>query len=144
VAIRLIEALCEKLRSALDLSLSLRFLDVPSRLYQQLLDLGRHDSRRDGDAVRIHHGLSQQELAGSIGASREALNKVIADWKRAGLVEWGRGFVLVLDPAMLAQRIPPALRSETLLDAVTLDGGEPFDGTENRAKDHRKRPAARQ
>ena len=125
VAVRLIESLCEKLRTALDLSLSMRFLDVPSRLYQRFLYLGRYDARRDGDGVRIHHGLSQQELADSIGATREAQNKVLADWKRAGLPEWGRGFVLGHDPAMLAQRIPPSVRSEHILGSQGLDENEP-------------------
>lgn len=119
VSLRLIEALCEKLRTALDLSLSMRFLDVPSRFYQRLLYLARFDSRRDGDGVRIHHGLSQHELADSIGASREALNKVIAEWKRSGLLEWGRGYVVVRDPSLLAQRIPPEVRSETILGIAT-------------------------
>lgn len=110
VAVRLLEALASKLRAAFDLSLSMRFLDVPSRFYQRLLYLSRFDSRPDGNAVRIQHGLSQQELADSIGASREALNKVISDWKKAGLIEWGRGHIIVRDPANLAQRIPPSAR----------------------------------
>jgi len=110
VAIRLLEAMSAKLRVAYDLSVSMRFLDVPSRFYQRILHLARFDTRHDGAAVRIQHGLSQQELADSIGASREALNKVISDWKRAGLIEWGRGYIIVCDPATLAQRIPPAIR----------------------------------
>lgn len=121
VAIRLAEALCDKLRAALNLSLSMRFLDVPSRFYERLLYLGRFDSRREGNGVRIQHGLSQQELADSIGASREALNKVIADWKRAGLIEWGRGYVVVPDPALLAERIPPAVRHESILGSSRLE-----------------------
>jgi CRP/FNR family transcriptional regulator, cyclic AMP receptor protein len=120
VAIRMVETLCEKLRIALDLSLSMRFLDVPSRFYQRLLYLARFDSRRDGDGLRIHHGLSQHELADSIGASREALNKVIADWKRAGLLEWGRGYVVVRDPALLAQKIPPGVRYEAFTSPSAL------------------------
>jgi CRP/FNR family transcriptional regulator, cyclic AMP receptor protein len=128
VAIRLIESLCEKLRASLDLSLGMRFLDVASRFYQRLLYLSRFDAHRDGIAVRIQHGLSQQELADSIGASREALNKVISDWKRAGLVEWGRGYVVVNDPALLAQRISPSVRNEAFLGMSAVEQMLAADG----------------
>ena len=117
VAIRLIEALCDKLRTSLEFSLALRFLDVPSRFYRRLIYLGRYDSRRDGNGVRIQHGLSQRELADSIGASREALNKLFGEWKRAGLLEYGRGFVVVPDPAALAMRMPPTVRQGSLVEA---------------------------
>lgn len=117
VAIRLIETLCDKLRTSLEFSLALRFLDVPSRFYRRLIYLGRYDSRREGNGVRIHHGLSQRELADSIGASREALNKLFGEWKRAGLLEYGRGFVVVPDPAALAMRMPPTVRQGALIEA---------------------------
>ena len=117
VAIRLAESVCDKLRIALELSLSMRFLDVPSRFYRRLVHLGRFDSRPDGAGVRIHHGLSQRELADSIGASREALNKLFGEWKRAGLLDHGRGYVVVRDPAALAMRLPPAVRQGSLIEA---------------------------
>lgn len=122
VAIRLVESVCEKLRTAVELSLCLRFLDVPSRLYRRLLDLGRYDSRREGNGVRIQHGLSQRELADSIGASREALNKVLGEWKRAGLVDGGRGYIVVLDASALAMRIPASARQGSLLGSSDDDG----------------------
>lgn len=125
VAICLVETLCEKLRLALDLSLSMRFLDIPSRFYQKLVYLGRFDSRREGMAVRIQHGLSQQELADSIGASREALNKVISEWKRAGLLEWGRGFVVIRDPATLARLLPVTIRHLPTFGVSPLESVEP-------------------
>ncbi|HXC50771.1 MAG TPA: Crp/Fnr family transcriptional regulator [Candidatus Limnocylindrales bacterium] len=116
VAIRLLEAVSSKLRTACDLSLSMRFLDVPSRFYQRLLYLARFESQRTGSSLVIQHGLSQQELADSIGASREALNKVISDWKKAGLIEWGRGHVIVHDPSLLAERMPAAIRNSFSAD----------------------------
>ena len=116
VAVRLAEALCDKLRIAREMTISLRFLDIPSRLYRQLLYLGQYDSRPEAGGVHIQHGLSQQELADSIGASREALNKIISDWKRAGVLEWGRGFVVLPDPGALQRRLPHALRSHAAPD----------------------------
>ncbi|MFN2376435.1 MAG: Crp/Fnr family transcriptional regulator [Candidatus Binatia bacterium] len=118
VALGLLEGLCDKLRVALDLSLAMRFLDIPSRLYRRLGYLCRYDSRLEGGGVRIQHGLSQKELADSIGASREGLNKVFGEWKRAGLLDHGRGFVVVHDPAALAMRLPAAVRQGPLIAAT--------------------------
>ena len=123
VSIRLLEAVCDKLRGALDLSLSIRFLDLPSRFYQRLLYLSRYDSIQDGNGVRIHHGLSQQELADSIGATREALNKLISEWKRSGLLDYGRGYIVVSDPAALAQRLPAAIRQDAIFGPREIGHG---------------------
>lgn len=128
VALRLVETLCYKLRIALDMSLSLRFLDLPSRFYQRLAYLARFESRPEGTGLRILHGLSQQELADSIGASREALNKLIAEWKRAGLLECGRGYIVVTDPGALALRLPASVRQESILGSIEVGGLPPMPG----------------
>lgn len=122
VALRLMGAICEKLRTALELSLSLRFLDVASRFACRLQYLARYDSHLEDGGLRIRHGLSQLELADSIGTTRESLNKLIGEWKRDGLVEWGRGYVLVRDPARLAERISPSLRRDGFLDVASQSG----------------------
>lgn len=126
VSIRLMGSICDKLRTALDLSLSLRFLDIPARFYQRLLYLARFDSSADGNGVRIQHGLSQHELADSIGASREALNKVIGEWKRDGLIEWSRGYLVIKDPAKLADRMPAGLRKELIAGPTGTNGFGPW------------------
>lgn len=130
IALGLLESVCDKLHEAVDMSLGIRFLDVQSRFYRRLQHLGRHDARRDDDGVRIHHALSQRELADSIGVSREALNKLFGEWKRAGLVIYGRGYVIVKDPAALALRLPPALRVGGLIEPSADgrdDGVLPFE-----------------
>jgi CRP-like cAMP-binding protein len=117
VAIALLESICEKLRLAADMSVSIRYLDVQARFYRRLQYLARYDGRADGDGIRIQHALSQRELADSIGVSREALNKLFGDWRRAGLVSYGRGYLVVKDPSALAQRLPPELRTNGLIEA---------------------------
>jgi CRP/FNR family cyclic AMP-dependent transcriptional regulator len=124
--LRLLGAIIDKFRTALDLNLSLRFLDIPERLYQRMLYLARFDSRRDEEGLHIHHGLSQQELADSIGVSREALNKVIGDWKREGLVEWSRGYILVRDPDGFSARMPESLRQNPYFGAPMSTGYVPW------------------
>lgn len=118
VAVGLLETLCDKLRLAVDMIVSLRFLDMPSRLFRRLQLLSRLDSRREGPAIRIQHGLSQQELADSIGASREALNKLLSEWRREGLVDYGRGYVVIVDGNNLLRRLPAQVRQQEALGAL--------------------------
>lgn len=116
VIVRLIEQLCDRLRNTIDMNMGLRYLDLHTRLYQRLLLLSRHDTHVETGGIRIQHGLSQQELADSIGASREGLNKLLSEWKKAGLIETGRGYTTVLDPAGLASRVALSARKDFLLD----------------------------
>lgn len=130
LAIRFIENLCDKLRTALRFTLALSYLDVRSRLYLRLHYLGRFDAIRDDNGVRIQHGLSQRELADSIGASREALNKLLGEWKRAGLIDYGRGSLVVRDATGLAMRMPPRVRQDVVFEATPSSslGTWPLDG----------------
>lgn len=124
--LRLLGTMADKLRMALDLNLGLRFLDIPVRLYRRLLYLARFDSWHESDGLVIRHGLSQLELADSIGASREALNKVIGEWKREGLVDWKRGSVLVRDADGLARRMPDFIRNREFFGVEPLPGQGPW------------------
>lgn len=68
------------------------FLPMPSRLARKLLYLApAHDDRQAA------LDLSQSELAEFVGATREAVSKTLATWKRAGVIGAGRGGVVILD-----------------------------------------------
>ena len=56
------------------------FLDVPGRTAKRLLDLAG-----DGDEFQLP--ITQEELAGMVGASRERVNKAIAQFVRLGWLE---------------------------------------------------------
>lgn len=112
VARRLLEAVAKKLRLAMELGLALHSLGFPGRFHARLLDLARHGSRPTGDGLRIDHGLSQRELADSIASSREALNRLMTDWKHSGLIDYGRGFVVIRDLKALAAVLPPSFRRD--------------------------------
>jgi len=47
--------------------------------------------------------ISQSQLAEHVGASREAVSKVMNEWKDAGVIEIGRGRIKLLDPEALFQ-----------------------------------------
>ena len=77
------------------------FLPLPGRLARKLLHLAAEDA---GDEPIP---LSQAELAEFVGATREAVSKTLAGWKRAGVIGAGRGGVTILDRAALAALADP-------------------------------------
>ncbi|MCE8514467.1 Crp/Fnr family transcriptional regulator [Ruegeria pomeroyi] len=78
------------------------FLPVPTRLARKLLHLApQHDA--GGATVR----LSQAELAEYVGATREAISKTLATWKRLGVIDVGRGTLAIRDPNALRALADP-------------------------------------
>lgn len=68
------------------------FLPMPARLARKILYL-----TIDGSQQLATLTLSQAELAEFVGATREAVSKTLASWKRAGVIDASRGGVQVLD-----------------------------------------------
>lgn len=105
---RLLEACATKLRLSLELGLALRSMDLPSRLHGRFLYLAQGSGQQEENGLRIQHGLSHQDLADSVAASRESLTRLMGEWRDAGLISYGRGYVLIHDPDAMAKRLKPA------------------------------------
>lgn len=80
------------------------FLPLSNRLARRILLLAQKIPERRGT---LH--FSQSDLADHTGATREAVAKILAAWKKAGIVETGRGKIIVLDPDGLENLIGPKL-----------------------------------
>jgi CRP-like cAMP-binding protein len=106
VALALLAHLTARLRDADAFRVSYMGDDVPRRLARCLLDLAqRHgESTGDGVAVEIRLPLSQEDLAGLVAASRDAVAKTLQTWRNQGLVSTGRRSIVLTDPAGLARR----------------------------------------
>jgi len=78
------------------------FLAMPIRLARKLLYL----TPETGDGKLA---LSQSELAEFVGATREAVSKTLAAWKRGGVIEISRGGLVILDRAALCGLAEPEL-----------------------------------
>jgi CRP-like cAMP-binding protein len=77
---RVVEMLAGRLRN-MDAALADSvFLDVTGRTAKRLLDLA-------GDSDEFSLPITQEELAGMVGASRERVNKAIASFIRLGWIE---------------------------------------------------------
>ena len=65
----------------------------------------RYGASKPGAAAAKVIAVTQQELANASGTSRESVVRSLRDLHGAGLVETGRGKVIVLDPASLAELV---------------------------------------
>ena len=90
-AVRIIAFLCERLRRTTDLVEDSAFLSVATRLAKQLAVLA--GGKQGPATVR----LSQEELAQTLGVTREIVSRQLAIWRDAGVVELGRGWIKVRD-----------------------------------------------
>ncbi|MGH8867277.1 MAG: Crp/Fnr family transcriptional regulator [Actinomycetes bacterium] len=104
VALQLLQALAQRLRRTNANLADLVFSDVPGRVAKALLDLSERFGVPQDDGVHVAHELTQEELAQLVGASRETVNKALADFAARGWLRLeGRGVVL-LDAERLEHR----------------------------------------
>lgn len=104
VATHLLNALARRLRRTNEALADLVFADVPGRVAKALLDLSIRFGKQTDEGVRVAHDLTQEELAQLVGASRETVNKALADFAaRKWVRREGRAIVL-LDVERLERR----------------------------------------
>jgi CRP/FNR family cyclic AMP-dependent transcriptional regulator len=104
VARGLLAQLGSRLRKANDVVADLVFSDVPGRVAKALLDLASRFGRTADDGVHVHHDLTQEELAQLVGASRETVNKALADFASRGWLRLEPRSVVILDSDRLRRR----------------------------------------
>jgi len=71
--------------------------DLPGRLAARIDYLLEPDDRAHESSSNNQLNISQEGLAASVGVSRQAVGKVLREWKAAGIVDYGYGYVEVLD-----------------------------------------------
>jgi len=104
MASRLLGALARRLRRTNEAMGDLVFRDVPGRVAKALLDMAARFGVSAEDGLRVTHDLTQEELAQLVGASRETVNKALADFAARGFLRLeGRG-VVILDVERLTRR----------------------------------------
>ena len=105
VARKLLAVLSRRLRRNAQLIQDAAFLEVPDRLARVLLQLAEQEGRHEGSSIVIASRLTQSDLAGMVGATRESVNKWLRDFERQGLIHTERGAIRVLDLARLRERV---------------------------------------
>ena len=104
VALHLLQALAQRLRRANDVMADLVFTDVPGRVAKALLDLAGRFGESQPDGLQVNHDLTQEELAQLVGASRETVNKALADFAARGWLQLSAKSVLLIEPERLRKR----------------------------------------
>ena len=104
VAQGLLGQLAARLRRANDVVADLVFSDVPGRVAKQLLELAQRFGDKRDDGMHVHHDLTQEELAQLVGASRETVNKALADFVTRGWIQLSARSVVLLDTDRLRRR----------------------------------------
>ena len=90
---RIIELLCARLRRSTEYIADATFLDLSRRLAKQLVTLAHDDESSREAALRISHA----ELAAMLGVSRERVSMQLAVWSDKGILDQGRGQLVVRD-----------------------------------------------
>ncbi|AAZ54155.1 Cyclic nucleotide-binding:Bacterial regulatory protein, Crp [Thermobifida fusca YX] len=104
VAVHLLKALATRLRRTNDVVADLVFTDVPGRVAKALLDLAERFGKQSEDGLHVHHDLTQEELAQFVGASRETVNKALAEFALRGWLRIEAKAVVLLDVERLRRR----------------------------------------
>ncbi len=104
IAEQLLRVLARRLRRTNDSLTDLIFTDVPGRVAKQLLRLAQQFGAQEGNHLRVKHGLTQDEIAQLVGASRETVNKALSDFGARGWIELDGKGVLIIDTIQLARR----------------------------------------
>jgi len=97
VASSMLAALARRLRRTNDSLADLVFTDVPGRVAKALLDLSNRFGRPAEDGILVAHDLTQEEIAQLVGASRETVNKALADFASRGWIKLEARAVVLMD-----------------------------------------------
>lgn len=100
----MLRALAQRIRRTSNTMADLIFSDVPGRVAKAILDLGHRFGRMERGHVTVRHGLTQEELAQLVGASRETVNKALADFVSRGWIRLEGRSVVLLDVDRLTYR----------------------------------------
>jgi CRP/FNR family transcriptional regulator, cyclic AMP receptor protein len=104
IAMQLLRVVARRLRRTNTMLADLIFVDVPGRVAKQLLQLAQRFGSVEGGQLRVTHDLTQEELAQLVGASRETVNKALADFAGRGWLRLEGKSVVILDRERLSRR----------------------------------------
>jgi CRP-like cAMP-binding protein len=104
VSLQLLTRLSQRLRRTNEAVGDLVFSDVPGRVAKALIDLGDRFGKTTPEGLLVNHDLTQEELAQLVGASRETVNKALADFAGRGWLKLDGRSVLIADVERLSKR----------------------------------------
>ncbi|MCH0563287.1 MULTISPECIES: Crp/Fnr family transcriptional regulator [unclassified Streptomyces] len=103
VSFALLGLTADRTRAADRRRLEFASMSVRQRFAVLLLDLARTHGRRTADGIELAVPLSKQELAGSVGASREMVQRLLKELRDREAVVTGRRELLIRRPDLLSR-----------------------------------------
>jgi len=109
ICIKLLKIFCARLRSTSEQVEDQLFLTRPVRLAKVLLRLAAEYGHESPEGVRLEIRLSQSGIGDLAGMTRESVNKQIAAWRDAGLVDVVDGKIVVREMERLRSLVEASL-----------------------------------
>ena len=88
------------------------FLDLESRVAKALLQLVESIGLRALHSPSVELHVSQRELGNMAGGSRESVNKIFQNWCRRGLINLGKGSILIHNVEAIERLSEKSARAE--------------------------------
>ena len=73
-------------------------MPLPGRIAKRLLSLSESHGNRPIVGGPVEVRMPQQDLADLVGTTRESVNKQLRAWEKEGIIELGRGRVVLRQP----------------------------------------------
>jgi CRP/FNR family cyclic AMP-dependent transcriptional regulator len=93
LVVAMLTLVCQRLRWTTSVIEDAAFLSFPARLAKRLLALAEHYRKQNEADITVP--LSQHDLGSLVGAGRETINKQLALWRSAGIVDTGRSAIVI-------------------------------------------------
>ena len=101
----ILAALSRRLRKCDDILEDIFFLNVATRLAKKLVELAVNGGLREGEKGPIKLSITQKDLAGMIGTTRESVNKELRALREKNLIDLCSKTILIRDLDKLGERI---------------------------------------
>lgn len=95
------ELVCERFRNTLNDLNGFAFESLRRRLAAKLISLAVSHGQFEGNTVQFRRRFSQNELAQLLGVTREAVNRHLGEWVKAGVLTVTRGRLEIHDFAKI-------------------------------------------
>lgn len=98
----IIVVLADRIRRLNDRIEDMMARDLPGRLARRLMEWVRKRGQKAPEGIKLHVPMTQSEMAGMVGASRQRLNGLLGQWQDKGIIRLGhRHELIILEPARL-------------------------------------------
>jgi CRP/FNR family cyclic AMP-dependent transcriptional regulator len=109
LVLNMLRVFCTRVRWTSELAEESALLQAPARLAKRMLFFAGVNGTPTGDSMQLR--ISQSELAGFLGISRQFVNRHLQEWRSKGWIELGRAKITIHRPEELQRLVDESERS---------------------------------